>query len=287
MSPQAILPFLILAAQAAGAPITFNTALPVAKEDYVTRLMTSEATMENDMETSLDVSNISLVFAYGVHSKLAIYTAIPILEKRFDSPQRKAKASGPGDVKLFARQTIWQSDRHGATTRFAAFGGIEAPTGDDALADFNGLLPRPAQLGSGAFDPFLGFVLTQQTFSWGVDLSLSHQFQGRNGEFKTGDQTRLDLSLQRRLLPQTLDEKWRGFLYGVVEFNTVWNAKNEIGSNLIPESGGRATALSIGMQYVTNSWILETAYTAPIVEDLRASTFSPGKGVILSLRRNF
>ena len=287
MSPKTILALSLLASQATGAPITFNTALPVAKEDYVTRLITGQTTMENDLGAKLDVSDVSFVAAYGIQQKLAIYTAIPYLEKRFAAPGHAAKASGLGDIKLFARQTIWQRDQHGATNRFAAFGGIEAPTGDDSVADANGLLPRSVQLGSGAIDYFLGFILTHQEFGWEADLSVSHQFQGRNGQFKAGDQTRLDLSLQRRLLPRTLEGEWSGFLYGVVELNAIWNRKSELQGQANPESGGNETTLAIGAQYVTNSWILEAAYRLPVIENRRSNALSLKKGAVLSLRKNF
>ncbi len=288
MTPKTIIASFLLAAQATAAPITFNTALPVAKEDYVIRLISSDSTMENDSESRLDVSNISFIAAYGIDSDLAFYAAIPILEKRYSSAGRVLGTNGLGDTRLFARQTLWQHDRRGATSRLATFGGIEVPTGKNDISDANGLLPRPSQLGSGAWDTFLGFVFTHQEFGWQVDLSTTRKIQGTHEQFKAGNETRLDLSLQKRMLPHTLvDDDWKGFLYGVVELNALWSEKAVTQGNLDIRNGGEDIASAIGVQYITRSWILETAYKFPVSHTRHTNAMSLEKGIVLSLRRNF
>jgi len=90
------------------------------------------------------------------------------------------------------------------------------------------------------------------------------------------------------MLPHTLvDDDWKGFLYGVVELNALWSEKAVTQGNLDIRNGGEDIASAIGVQYITRSWILETAYKFPVSHTRHTNAMSLEKGIVLSLRRNF
>jgi len=147
--------------------ITFNSALPVAKGEFILRgqAVLSRST-DNHASTNRDlrVLTIPTVLAYGVTRNLALFDIVPYLDKTMDfttlSGRVRRGDSGLGDSTFLARYTILSIDRLGDTRRFAPFVGLKVPTGDDSERDSLGSLPQPLQLGSGSWDPLVGTSFT-------------------------------------------------------------------------------------------------------------------------------
>jgi hypothetical protein len=216
------------------------------------------------------------VLGYGVNSDLAIFGVLPYLDKELDvttpSGQRVTRdTNGIGDARLFGRYTVYHDDAPGRTFRVAPFLGLELPTGDDDDSDSLGTLPAPLQLGSGSWDPFGGIVLTYQTLDFQIDAQASYKANTEANGFEFGDVARLDGSLQYRLWPRELGAGVPGFLYGVLEGNLIYQAKNEMNGAKDPNSGGTSFFLAPGLQYVTKRWILEGIVQVPVVQDLNGT----------------
>lgn len=266
-------------AGAHAAPITFNTALPVAEDQFIFReqfLYSKASDDPSATDRNLEVFGGLSVLGYGVTSDLALFGILPYLDKTLGvtapGGQRISRdTKGIGDTQLFARYTVFQRDLPGRSFRIAPFLGVELPTGDDDDSDSFGRLPWPLQTGSGSVDPFGGVIATYQTLDYEVDAQISYKANTEANNFEFGNEFRLDASLQYRLWPRELGEGVPAFLYGVIETNLVHRDKNEINGLDDPNSGGTMLFLSPGLQYVTKRWVIEGIVQLPVVQDLNGT----------------
>lgn len=291
-----VLPALLWAGgtPVAAAPITFNTALPVAKGAFINREQIILRRFKSDstaLNRHMKVSGVVSVLGYGITSKLALFAALPFLEKSMTqstggSPITRS-STGAGDLKVFARYTVIQRDMPSKTVRLAAFGGLKAPTGQHSKTDSVGTLPRPLQPGSGSWDSFAGLVLTYQTLPFQADAQVSFRRNGRALGFQVGHEFRADLSLQYRLLPQRLSADTARFLYGVVETSLITQNHNKLAGVPDRTTGGTTVYLTPGLQYVTKKWILEAAIQLPIVQNLKGTALRTDYLFTTGFRVNF
>ncbi len=278
----------------ATAQITTNTALPVARGVGIFRIQVKVQRLSGDeaaMNRELSIFMFPIVLVYGVTPKLAAFVNFPILDKRLeiDGPAGRIEraVSGLADARGFLRYTVYQKDDHGATFRVAPFAGAKVPTGSTDAFDDMGELPRPLQLGSGSWDPFIGAVLTRQTFSWQVDATISYQFNNSADRFLFGDEARLDVASKVRLLPRLLGDGLPSFLYANLESNLIWRGRNRIDGIDDIDSGGTVWYLDPGLQFVSRRIVLETAIQLPVVQDLNGAALETNFIFILSARLAF
>jgi len=265
-----------ISGSATAAPVTFNTALPVAKAQALFREQFVAVRRSDDpsaAERDLTVLGGVSVIGYGMTENLALFGALPFLHKELElrtpeSARVERSTSGFGDLRLFARYTLFRRDAPGRTFRIAPFAGVEAPTGADDEADALGRLPQPLQLGSGSWDPFFGLVATWQTLDYQVDAQAGYEANTEANDFEFGDIARADASLQYRLWPRALGAGVPAFLYGIIEANFIHQKKNEAGGVADPNSGGTTLFLAPGLQYVTKRWIVEGVVQVPVFQDL-------------------
>ena len=276
------------------APLTSNTALPVAKGEFVFReQFVFERSGDDPSGAGRDREAFAAVSAlgYGVNRNLAVFGVLPYVDKRLElteGGQRRARsARGIGDASLFARYTIFQKDWPQRTLRVAPFAGLELPTGADDETDSFGRLPASVQPGSGSLDPFGGIVATYQTLDFQVDAQFVYKANIEANDFEFGDVARLDFSLQYRLLPRALSGGVPGFLYGVLEANLIHRDNNEIGGAEDPNSGGTTLFIVPGLQYVTKRWILEAGVQLPAFQDLNGAALETDIVVRGGFRFNF
>ncbi len=282
-------------AAAWAAPETFNTALPVAKGEFIFREQflykkASDDTSPADREVEV-LGGIS-VLGYGITGDLAVFGVLPYLDKELDvttpDDQRVTRSTnGIGDARLFGRYTIFKNNFPGGNFRVAPFAGIELPTGDDDDSDGLGTLPATLQLGSGSWDPFAGVVVTYQTLDYQIDVSGSYKVNTEANGFEFGNEARFDASFQYRLWPRELSGGVPGFLYGVVETNLIYQGKNEINGTDDPDSGGTTLFIAPGLQYVTKRWILEAIVQLPAFQDLGGTALEDDFAVRAGFRFNF
>lgn len=290
---------LLLAALLAGAgmaaPQTFDTALPVAEGEFVFREQFLYVAGDDDPTPagrSLEVIGAMSALGYGVTGDLALFGVLPYLDKRLELTDglggRLARSTrGIGDARLFARYTIVQDDRPGATFRVAPVAGIELPTGDDNDADSFGRLPPPLQLGSGSWDPFAAVVATYQTLDYQIDAQVAYKVNSKANGLDFGDELSLEASLQYRLWPHTLGAGVPAFVYGVVEANLVHQERSRSGGVADLDSGGTTLFVSPGLQYVTKRCVLEAIVQLPVVKDLNGAALESDVMVRAGFRVNF
>lgn len=259
-------------------PITFNTAMPVAEGNFVLReqvLMMHSGDDPSRMERDIMVNGLISVLGYGASEKLALFGALPYLDKELkllesgDSMMRSS--SGFGDLTLFGRYTLFQNDFPSKTFRVAGFAGMEVPSGEDDKRDALRKLPPSLQLGSGSWDSFAGLVATWQTLDYQFDGQIAYRNNSEANNFEAGDEWRLDASLQYRLWPAELGAGVPSFLYGVLELNVVDQENNRLAGNTDTNSGGTTVFLSPGIQYVSKRWVWEAVLQRPVVQSLNGT----------------
>ena len=276
------------------APITFNTALPVAEDEFIFRQQVRWLRSGKDPGNGgrqMHVSAAISVLGYGINSKLALFGILPYLDKQLqvDGPGSNIRRSnrGLGDATAFARYIFHQDNAQGRSFRLAGFGGFTAATGDDDDSDGFGLLPPPLQNGSGAWDRFGGLVATYQTLDYQFDGQLSYRRNGSANGFAMGNETRLDLSWQHRIWPRQLSGGVPGFLYTVLELNGLYQEKNRANHRRDQNSGGTTVWISPGLQYVTRRWVLEMVVQKPILQNLHGTALENDLILTTSFRVNF
>ncbi|BCL60311.1 hypothetical protein DGMP_10040 [Desulfomarina profundi] len=279
---------------AVAAPVTFNTALPVAREEFLFRAQVKFLRSTDDpsgADRELTVWAVPIVAAYGITEKLALFGILPVLDKEIKLTVPVGRVSrgdaGIGDFTALTRYTIWKKDQPGRTLRLAPFITLEIPTGDDNETDSFGRLPQPLQMGSGSWDPSIGLVLTSQTLARQIDTSLSYTFNTKANNFEFGDAARFDFSYQHRVWPRVLGAGIQGFLYGVLESNLIWQDNNRVNGVEDGNSGGITWYLAPGIQYVTKRTVAEFTVQIPVVQDMNGTGLENDFITTLSFRMNF
>jgi len=279
---------------ASGAPLTFNTALPVGKGEFVFReqfVFIKSGDDPGPADREVEVLGAVSVLGYGINENLALFGVLPYLDKELevtpDGERITRETNGIGDFTVFGRYTVFRDDAPGRTFRIAPFAGLKTPTGEDDERDRFGRLPPPIQLGSGSWDPFAGVVVTYQTLAFQIDAQASYEITTEANDFEFGDVARIDGSLQYRLWPRELGGGVPGFLYGIVEANLVYQDESEIDGIEDPDSGGLTLFLTPGLQYVTRRWIVEGGVQVPVVQDLNGEALENDFVVRAGFRFNF
>ena len=279
---------------AVAAPETFNTALPVAKGEFVFReQVVLDQSGDDPSGAGRDRAAWSAVsvLGYGVNNDLALFGVVPYVDKRLElteaGARRARSARGLGDVSLFGRYTVFKRNFRGGTFRTAPFAGVELPTGDDDERDSFGLLPASVQPGSGSWDPFGGIVLTYQTLDYQIDAQASYRINTEANNFEFGDVARLDAAFQYRLWPREFKGGVPGFLYSIVEANVIQQDNNRNGGLADANSNGTRLFLVPGLQYVTKRWIVEAAVQVPVVQELNGTALEADYIARAGFRVNF
>lgn len=274
---------------------TFNTALPVAEGTFVLRQQVIHRRGGDDPDAAnretAAWASVS-VLGYGITSDLTLFGALPVAAKRVDATtpggaRVERDTHGLGDMRLFARYTVFQDDAPGRTFRIAPFAGVEMPTGRDDDSDRLGRLPQPAQVGSGSWDGFGGVVATWQTLDYEIDVQAAYQANTDANGFEFGDVARLDGSVQYRLWPRKLGAGVPGFLYGTLGANLIHRQENENRGVADPTSGGTQVFLAPGVQYVAKRWVLEGSVQIPVAQDLNTAGVEDAFIARVGFRVNF
>lgn len=286
---------LLAALRVAGAaPNTFNTALPVAKNEFIWReqLLFRDRASDGARDREVSVQALVSVLGYGINSRLAVFGAVPYFFNReldVTTPVGRVKrdTSGFGDATLFARYTAYRHDFTGGTFRVGALAGVGAPTGNDNDRDALGRLPRPLQTGDGAWDGFAGAVLTWQTLQYELDAQVLYRGNGRHDGYAAGDEVRLDTSLQYRIWPREFTSGTPGFVYALLESSLVHRDQDELAGGTDADSGGTQWLLAPGLQFVGRRWIFEGTVQLPAASNPHGNALEDDRIVRFGFRRNF
>jgi len=282
---------LAVSGWASAAPISFNSALPVSQNEFVWRQQMRWQHADDagrGADRGMRATAAISVLGYGVSHKLALFAALPYTDKSLTmtTPAGRVRrdSSGLGDATVFARYTLWQRDARASTLRLAGFGGVTVPTGADAAHDRFGRLPQRLQDGLGAWNRFGGVVASYQTLDFEIDGQLSYRDNREAHAFEAGDEARLDLSSQVRLWPRRLAGGVPSLLYAVLELNLLHQGRDRLNGQRDNDSSGDSVALSPGVQYITQRWVLEALVQIPLSQALHGAALRSDPTVTAGIR---
>lgn len=251
------------------APITTDTALPVAAEEFIAR---SQVIYSNSSGGVVDARSVvwENVLGYGVSANWALFGVVPTAFTSVDPGAGLAEdLNGIGDVSLFARYTAYKLNGQGYTFRVAPFAGVELPTGRSGI-------------GSQSTDPFAGLVVTYLNNDFEIDLSARYQVNTPSEGLNRRDTLNIDGSLQYRVLPRRLGSGVPRFLYAVGEVNYVRTDAGET------TNGPRETLfLTPGLQLVAPTYIVEGAMQIPVHHTRAPGTLEPDFTARFGIRTPF
>ena len=277
---------------AGAAAISFNTALPVARGNFVWRqiLFRREGSLDRP-GAKLSVDGTSAVVGYGLTPRLALFANLSWFRERsmrllLPAGDLERNASGLGDLDVTARYTLWQHNRPGATIRLSPFMRVKAPTGDDRESDRLGLLPRLLTPGTGSWDVSLGAIGTWQTLDHQLDVEFAWRHNGRDDGFRFGRELSVNASWQQRIWPRRPDAD-SAFVYAVVESRFSDADKNERSGRETAGTGGQRWLVGPGLQYVTRRWIAEMLVLLPAWQDVGPQVPEDDFRVLAGWRINF
>lgn len=263
------------------APITTDTALPIAADEYLFRSQAiyARASSAGTPARTLIWEN---VFGYGFGANWAGFVVVPTIFQRLETAPDLVTRNvvtrnvGIGDVRAFLRYTAFKYNGKGYTYRLTPFAGVELPTGN-------------APIGSRSTDPFAGIVSTYLNQQFEVDLSARYQWNlpstagrrdvGAGLRQDPGDDLALDGSFQYRIWPRKLKAGKPDFIYLVGETNFVHISRREIENVAIAATKRNALFLSPGLQRVTGRGIWEASVQIPVFD--RAAPGLPRADVTL------
>lgn len=287
-----LFPVLVLLSFHAGAtfaaPVSFNSAMPVAEGDFIMRLTTTTLRASGDpspRNRDLTVHSTSIVGAYGWNPDAAMILVIPYLDKQ----QSQSSWSSPrgdvgfGDVRGLLRYTVFRDNYPRGQTALAPFVGIKAATGEHRKDG----LPRPLQLGSGSWDPLVGITFQNTSLSRSHFAALSYQNTTRADGFEFGDRLRMDYAFQQVVWKHRPDDAPSAYLYGLLEANYRWEDKHENRGVQLDNSGGSTLYLTPGLQYVTRRWVMETSLQWPVLQDLNGNALEDEFTLTVGFRWNY
>ncbi|GMR08613.1 MAG: hypothetical protein BMS9Abin26_1619 [Gammaproteobacteria bacterium] len=282
---------LLSGGQLLAAPITFNTALPVASGEHLVRLQVIQNQSGDDpsgLKRDRIATTTVAAMGYGINRDWALFGILPYRKIDLDINRMGVSRdnSGWGDLTLFTRYSLYQKNERGKTFRIAPFFGVKLPTGEHNSGDKLGKFPLPVQVASGSTDYFAGVVLTYQTLKYQIDAQLSYRENNEADGLEAGDVTRLDASLQYRLW-RTSGVGLPDYLYGVIEANLIHQQQDKVNGVADPDTNGTRLFIAPGIQYVTKRWIAEVAVQVPVKQNLNGSALENDYIARTSIRFNF
>ncbi len=253
-------------AGASAAGLNTNVALTPPEDGWIVRAQWRYSRLGNDptsLGRKVDLSLQPITAVYGVMADLALQATIPIVYRKiaFESGAEQSD-TGVGDIPLLAKYRFYQKDAPGVTTRWAAIGGLEVPTFDDAFS-------------SESFDPIIGIVWTHQERDWWIDWDVLYKFNTAGG-LDGDDELRGDVAASVRLLYGESDTIGPWGLYAIAELN----------ANYFTDGSVQVFG-SPGIQWITSNVILEAGVQLPMVQDLASPRLERDFTVVLSLRVQF
>jgi hypothetical protein len=105
------------------------------------------------------------------------------------------KSEGIGDTMLITKYRLFANDLLIPTSQFSLLLGLNLPTGSISEDDDGTRLPYSMQLGSGTFDPIVGFLYqgSSSPWWWGANFLFTSRLYDNRKDYQLGDELHYDL----------------------------------------------------------------------------------------------
>jgi len=185
-----------------------NTLRFALEYEYLTA--TARSDDEPDRTESLTQMTLRPVVVYSPLSRLNVVLQVPLVRKDWALSPTTTEASetavpmGLGDLDLGIRVFLWDSTSIRAQRRqnLALSAGTSFPTGrDDATTADGERIDQHAQLGTGAWGPYVGALYAFHQDPWNFFLSVTGRFRTTNSyQYKFGDAVLWSAQLRFRVV---------------------------------------------------------------------------------------
>jgi hypothetical protein len=258
----------LLARDPAAAQITTENAGVISPELTILRESVSVARSANLDEVGWEQR---LIFAPDRAHEFRL--SVPVLrrEARFDTPGGEAVSdeSGLGDVSLRFKQALFRADDVMRSERWALLLDLTAPTGEHD-AEVNGTpVPRPLQLGTGAWGFGAGGAYTWIADRQRAALEATVHHVTRHDGIQLGASAELNAAYWYRFVPAAFDLAHPGTeIRGVLELLGSYHFATEVGDDLVDDDGP-LLQLAPGIQIYPGTHVLfEANVLVPLYQDI-------------------
>ncbi len=270
--------------------------------------------------TEMDMTMVNLSLGYSIRDDL--FAGVMFMgkqnkmEMKFNSMMTmmtgqdgySMESEGLGDTMLMLKYRLCADDPLIPKSQASLFFGLSLPTG--SIDEKNRkhpigmrqdeLLPYGMQLGSGTYDPTLGFLYqgSSSPWWWGANLMFTGRFHDNKRDYRLGNELKLDLygmyQLRHDLVAQIqLGGRYRGDIHGEMDeaktgesghrmqgnpgspyMTPLWNPSNY---------GGRDVMATLGLQWQPFSLhILDLQVGFPLYQDLNGPQLEEDYRVMLT-----
>ncbi|MBV8432438.1 MAG: hypothetical protein JO244_14835 [Solirubrobacterales bacterium] len=182
---------LVLAGDSMPVAGTFRFAL---EYEYLTA--TARSDDQPDRTEALTQMTLRPVLVYSPFDRLTLVLQVPLVRKDWSlsatsvDAEETATPTGLGDIDFGVRVFLWDatSIRDRRRQNFALTAGTSFPTGADDTTVDGERIDQHAQLGTGAWGPYVGALYAFHQDPWNFLLSVSGRFRTENSyQYKFGD----------------------------------------------------------------------------------------------------
>jgi hypothetical protein len=185
-----------------------NTLRFALEYEYLTA--TARSDEQPDRTESLTQMTLRPVVVYSPFSRVNVVLQVPLVRKDWALSPTTTEASetavpmGLGDLDLGIRVFLWDSTSIQAQRRqnLALTAGTSFPTGNDDATTADGeRIDQHAQLGTGAWGPYVGALYAFHQDPWNFFLSVTGRFRTTNSfQYKYGDAVLWSAQLRFRVV---------------------------------------------------------------------------------------
>lgn len=118
-----------------------------------------------------------LAWQYGLRHDLQVGVALPYVDVETESTAGQDVAAGLGDVELLAKWRCHRWDTKGASINTSLITMLSLPTGDDDAGRDGVEFEPEQQVGTGGFDPAIGFAITPEPGRWRFNAAVLYRLR--------------------------------------------------------------------------------------------------------------
>jgi hypothetical protein len=177
--------------------------------DYEYLTATARSDDAPDRTESITQMTLRPVVVYSPVSRINLVLQIPLVRKDWtlsgtsEEPTENAIPTGLGDIDFGARFFLWQSSNIHAQRRqnVALSAGTSFPTGSDDQTVNGERIDQHAQLGTGAWSPYVGALYAFHQDPWNFFVSVTGRFRTTNSyQYKFGDAVLWSMQFRYRVV---------------------------------------------------------------------------------------
>lgn len=206
--------------------------------------------------------------AWSPDGKTGFEIEVPFVKLDADALGASDEASGLGDVRARVQRSLRQTDGVLTSTRWAIWGTVHLPTGDDeALRSGSTPFPRLLQPGMGAYGLGGGMAWTWIRDRHRLSTTLGAHWMSENNDFQMGTEITAALSYWYRLTPAVFDAEVTGHeleLRPAIELIATHRLESDAFGSGIGDDGTLAWVAPGFQAFVAEDLLLQASVALPV-----------------------